>query len=199
MSLDVNPLKTVVRVMGIDPSTTNMGVFVVDVDLETMRPFKLVYANTIYGEKVLYDIPEQFDDTADTSVSARSYCLARALSELIEILVPDVGICEDNFLGMSALTFKQLIQFVSQVREAFNKNGIHLSYVLPNLAKDIVGANFRGTTKDDVKKGLLAYPHLEVPDHYNLEHCDEHTVDAGAVVLYRAETLAKHYGVYHAG
>lgn len=182
--------------MGIDPSTTNMGVFVVDVDLKTRRPFKLVYANTIYGDKVLYDIPVQFDDTNETSVAARSYCLARALGEIIELLTPDVGICEDNFLGMSALTFKQLIQFVSQVREAFNKNGIHLSYVLPNLAKDIVGANFRGTTKDDVKKGLLTYSHLEIPDHYDLNLCDEHTVDAGAVVLYRAECIAKHYGVW---
>lgn len=189
------PRVDVVRIMGIDPSTSNMGVFVLDINLKERKPFELVYANTIYGAKVLFDIPPQFDDTASTSVAARSYCLARSLGELIDIYEPSVGICEDNFLGMSALTFKQLIQFVSLTREAFNTRGVHLSYVLPNLAKDIVGANFKGTQKEDVKKGLLEYKHLDW-NGVDLNLSDEHTVDSGAVTLYRAEQLAKHYGVW---
>jgi Holliday junction resolvasome RuvABC endonuclease subunit len=184
----------VVRVMGIDPSTTNMGVFVVDVNIAVSAPFELVYANTIYGDKVVYDVPVQFDDTAGTSVSARSFCLARALGTLIEIYKPTVGICEDNFLGMSALTFKQLIQFVGLVREEFNKHDIHLSYVLPNLAKAIVGANFKGTQKEDVRKGLLEYPWLNA-NGIDLSLLDEHSVDSGAVTLYRCEQIAENYGV----
>lgn len=184
-----------VRVMGIDPSTTNMGVFVVDVNIEKPEKFKLVYANTIYGEKVCYDIPIQFDDLAGTRLLARTYGLFRSLKSLVEIHEPDTGICEDNFMGMSPLTFKQLIQCVGLLRQAFIENDTHLSYVLPNQAKEIVKANFRGTTKEDVQKGLKEYGGLDAGD-FDISLMDEHTTDAGAVCLYRCEQIAKDYGVY---
>jgi len=209
---DLIKVPHVVRVMGIDPSTTNMGVTVIDVDISERKPFKLVYCNTIYGEKVTYDVPEQYDDTAATGVAARSFCLARALGALIDIYMVDwlnredevfglllsksvTGITEDNFLGMSALTYKQLVQFVSLSHQEFINRGIHVSNVLPNQAKDIVGANFRGTTKDDVRKGLLAYDWLDWGD-VDLEVTDEHANDSNAVTLYRCEVLAKQWGVF---
>lgn len=208
---DLKKVPHVVRVMGIDPSTTNMGVTVIDVDISTRKPFQLVYCGTIYGDKVTYDVPEQYDDTAATGVMARSYCLARALGVLIDIYMIDwidkaketlqevsqslTAIIEDNFLGMSALTFKQLIQFVSLADEEFVSRGIHVSKVLPNLAKDIVGANFRGTTKEDVRKGLLAYDWLNWGE-VDLNLTDEHANDSGAVTLYRCEVLAKQWGVF---
>lgn len=207
MSADLK-VPHVVRVMGIDPSTTNMGVTVIDVDLSKRTPFKLVYCGTIYGEKVTYDVPLQYDDTAGTGVLARSYCLARALGTLIDILLVDwineldakvsrsvTGITEDNFLGMSALTFKQLIQFVSLTHEQFIDRGIHVSNVLPNQAKDVVGANFRGTTKDDVRNGLIEYDWLDWGE-IDLEVTDEHANDSGAVTLYRCEVLAIQHGVF---
>lgn len=184
-----------VRVLGIDPGTKNLGVCVIDVDLINKEHFDLVYVSTILGEQLLYDIPIQFNDLIDTGIEARSFALGRALGELIDIYEPDIGICEDNFLGMSPLTFKQLIQFVSMAREAFNSRGIHLSYVFPNLAKDIVGANFRGSQKEDVKVGLLKYPYLNNKG-IDLDKIDEHAVDAVAVCLYRCEQLAKDHGVF---
>lgn len=181
--------------MGIDPSTTNMGVFVVDVNIEKAAKFELVYANTIYGDKLLYDIPVQFDDLAGTKVLARTYGMYRSLKNLVAIYEPDSGICEDNFMGMSPLTFKQLIQCVGLLLRAFVENDTHLSYVLPNQAKEIVKANFRGTTKEDVQKGLLEYSALNIGE-FDVTLMDEHTTDAGAVALYRCEQIAKDYGVY---
>lgn len=195
MSLDLRP-EHVVRVMSIDPSTTNLGVWVIDVNIAEKVPFKLVYASTLYGEQLCYDVPAQFDDTNETGVAARSYCMSRAVDTLLDLYKPDTGICEDNFLGMSALTFKQLIQCVSLLREAFGKHNIHMSYVLPNLAKAIVGANFKGTQKEDVRKGVLAYSWLEAGE-IDLSVLDEHAIDAGAIGLYRCEMIAKQYGVSH--
>jgi len=199
----------VLRVVGIDPSTTNMGVCIIDVDLTHQTPFKLVYANTIKGDKVLYDIPVQFDDTAGTGVLARSYCLARALGNLLRIYSTDweeddkvlrsmTGICEDNFLGASPGTFKQLIQFVSFVQEQFVNNEIHLSYVLPMLAKEVVGAAFKGTQKEDVREGVMEYKWLDAGD-CDLSLLDEHSIDATAVTLFRCEVLGQHYEVFHGG
>lgn len=180
--------------MGIDPSTTNMGVWVVDINLAKSEPFKLIYGNTIYGDKVLYDVPVQFDDLASTQILARTYCLGRSLGTLIEIYKPDTAICEDNFLGMSPLTWKQLIQCVGILREVFTDHGVHLSYVMPLDAKDIVDANFPGTSKSDVREGLLEYPWLSTED-VDVTVMDEHSIDAGAVTLYRCEQISKDYGV----
>lgn len=207
-------LKTpeIVRVIGIDPSTTNMGVCIIDVDLTVKTPYKLVYVNTIKGDKVLYDIPIQYDDTTATSVLARSYCLSRALGELLDFYTTEfvlhddgemevrqrhlTGIIEDNFLGAAVLTFKQLVQFVSLAQNAYISRGIHVSSVLPNPAKDIVGANFKGSQKEDVHKGVMAYEHLDSTG-FDLTVLDEHSADSVAVTLYRCEMIAKHYGVFH--
>lgn len=184
-----------IRVFGEDPSTSCMGVFVVDVNIKKPEPFKLLYVNTIFGDKGLYDIPVQFDDTAGTGVMARSYAMMRSTNILVQIFEPDTAICEDNFLGMSPLTFKQLIQVVALQREAFTNNDVHLSMVLPRIAKQIVNADFPGSTKQDVLIGLMDYPWLDTGD-IDLSLIDEHSADSGAITLYRCEQIAKHYGVY---
>lgn len=188
----------ILRVMAFDPSTTNLGISFIDINVKKSEKFKLIYCNTIFGEKVCYDIPAQFDDRAATGVLARSYALSRASRELIKIYEPDTAICEDNFLGVSAGTFKQLIQAVSLLREAVNSFGLnlHMSYVLPNLAKAIVEASFKGTTKEDVQAGLRKYRNLETIG-IDLDKVDEHSADSAVVGLYRAEQIAKDYGVWN--
>ena len=185
----------IARVMGIDPSTTNMGVSITDTHLYKQEKIQLVYSNTIFGQQVNYDIPDQFNDNINgTGVLARSYGLSRALKNLINIYEPDIIICEDNFLGMSAGTFKQLIQAVSLLREACNTANTpkHLSYVLPNLAKATVGANFVGTQKDDVKKGVIAYTNLDA-NGIDLNLLDEHSIDSLAITLYQSEMIIEDY------
>lgn len=184
-----------IRVFGEDPSTSCMGITVIDVNIKKKEPFKLQYINTIFGDKNLYDIPVQFDDTASTCVMARSYAMMRSTGMLVQIFEPDTAICEDNFLGMSPLTFKQLIQVVGLQQQIFTENGVHLSMVLPRIAKAIVGADFTGSTKEDVHKGLMAYPWLDAGD-IDLSKVDEHSADSGAITLYRCEQIAKHYGVF---
>lgn len=188
-----------IRVLGIDPSTTNMGVTIIDIHLEKVKGVlpkpKLIYSNTIFGEQVKYDIPADFDDTINgTSVLARSWALGRALKNIINIYEPDVAICEDNFLGVSPGTFKQLIQAVALLREACNdaNKGLHLSYVLPRLAKATVGANFAGTQKEDVRKGVLDYAQL---DHNGIDVSilDEHSIDSIAVALFQCELILKDF------
>lgn len=172
-----------------------MGVTVMDVNITKPEPFKLLYMNTIFGDKALYDIPKQFDDRAGTSVAARSYAMMRSLDTLIQIFEPDTGICEDNFLGMSPLTFKQLIQVVSMLCQACSKNHLHLSYVLPRLAKQVVGADFPGSKKEDVHIGVMDYKWMDHGE-INVSLADEHSADSGAITLYRCEQIARHYGVF---
>ena len=195
MSYRVKP-DSCIRVMSFDPSTTNLGISVFDVNVMVRKPFELIYSNTIYGEKVIEHVNPQFDDRAGTGVAARSYGLMRSVIKLVNIYEPDTAICEDNFLGVSPKTFKQLIQAVAQIREAVNSvDGLHLSYVPPREAKDIVGANFSATQKEDVHKGILKYRWLKSKG-IDLNLLDEHSVDSVAIGLFRCEQIAKDYGVW---
>ena len=200
----------VLRVIAIDPSTTNMGVCIIDVDISQRTPFKLVYVNTIKGDRVLYDIPEQYDDTKDTGVLARCYGLARALAGIIDVYITEwvdkvnkfVKVCvtaiiEDNYLGRSPSTFKQLIQAVSMLQAPFIERGIHVSTVTPIPPKETVGVTEKGSDKADVHNGVMAYPHLDSTG-FDLTVIDEHSSDATAIGLYRCEIIAKDYGVFYA-
>lgn len=185
----------VIRVLSIDPSTSCMGVSVFDVNVKVKEPFKLLYMNTIFGDKLLYDIPVQYDDLANTGVTARSFGMSRSMSTLIQIFEPDTGICEDNYLGPNPLTFKQLIQAVGMLREAFTMNEVHLSFVLPRLAKAVVKADFSGSKKEDVHKGVMEYKWLDAGE-IDLTLADEHSADSVAIGLYRCEQIARHHGVH---
>lgn len=201
----------VLRVIAIDPSTTNMGICIMDVDLSKRAPFKLVYVNTIKGDRVLYDIPDQYDDTINgTGVLARCYGLARALAGIIDAYITTwadklnkfVKVCvtaiiEDNYLGRSPGTFKQLIQAVAMLEMPFIERGVHVSTVTPIPPKETVGVTKKDSDKKDVHNGVMAYEHLD-SEGFDLTVIDEHSSDATAICLYRCEIIAKGYGVFHA-
>lgn len=198
VSTDFIKTEDTIRILGIDPGTTSMGVTIIDVNIFKIEKFKLRYVNTIFGDKVNYAVPEQFDDHDVTGVEARCYGLARSFKQLSELYLPDVVICEDNYLGASPDTFKQLIKCVNLLREFANKLDLHMSYVLPNLAKEIVGANFRGSTKEDVMHGIQSYAWLDSTG-FDLSVLDDHSADSVAITLYRCEQLAKQYKVFDDG
>jgi len=183
------------RVISTDQSTSCTGVSVFDVNLVRPEPFKLLYMNTIFGDKLLYDIPVQFDDLGSTKVMARSWAMARSLNMLIQVFEPDMGIGEDNFLGASPETFKNLIKLTEILRGPFVENDVHLSLVLPRLAKAVVGADFKGSEKKDVHIGLMKYPYLDA-NGIDLSIVDEHSADSGAIGLWRCEKLARDHGVF---
>lgn len=183
------------RVISMDQSTSCTGVSVFDVNLRKPEPIKLLYMNTIFGDKLLYDIPDQYNDLAGTKVLARSWAMARSINMLIQVFEPDMGIGEDNFLGLSPETFKNLIKLTEILRSPFVENNVHLSLVLPRLAKAIVGADFKGSTKDDVRIGLMNYPYLD-SNGIDLSIVDEHSSDSGAIGLWRCEKLARDHGVF---
>lgn len=183
------------RVISLDQSTSCTGVSVFDVNLMKPAPIKLQYMNTIFGDKLLYDIPVQYDDLSSTKVLARSWAMARSINMLIQVFEPDMGIGEDNFLGPSPETFKNLIKLTEILRSPFVENDVHFSFVLPRLAKAVVGADFKGSTKDDVRIGLMNYPHLD-SNGIDLSIVDEHSSDSGAIGLWRCEKLARDHGVF---
>lgn len=182
-----------VRSLAIDPSTSRMGVSVIDINLKQTEKFKLVWVETIHGEKQEHISSTNYDD--EGAVQSRIYGLSKAYGKLLTFFNPTIVGCEDNFLGPSPDTFKRLIEAVSLLRKETEGygNGLYMVIVPPKAAKETVGANFKGTQKEDVTKGIKAYPAINLNGH-SLDSLDEHSIDAIAINLNLCERIAKQRG-----
>lgn len=193
--IEVFPLhEDCIRSIALDPSTQHMGVSILDINLKKPSKFKLIYANTIHGEKLCHLAGTNFND--EGKVQSRIHGVAKGYGHLLRVYNPTVAICEDNFLGASPDTFKRLVEAVTLVRleTQLYGNGLYMSSVKPNVAKEIVGANFKGTKKEDVQRGLLKYTRLDF-NGFDVSKFDEHTTDSIAINLYLAELITRDRGV----
>lgn len=168
-----------VRVLGIDPGTVNLGAGGLELDPYVRKPFKLVYADTIMGEHNEYGI------RGDNPNQIKAKGLTRAYGHIFDLFGPNVVGCEDNFLKMNPASFKRLIEVVSylNIYTVTNKKDVPFKLILPRLAKQIVGADFHGSTKDDVTKGLKACPFLDL-NGFDLDSLTEHANDGILLGLY---------------
>lgn len=177
------------KIMGVDPGIVNVGLAALEVCIEENRPFKLVYADTILGVHNDYGLIDDGQKTMAAEGLTRSY------SQALKVIDPDFVGCEDNFLGLSPSSFKRLIEVVSYFRLHTSQVSkvIWFKLVLPRLAKQIVGADFRGATKDDVTKGLKTCSFLDL-NGIDPDNLTEHANDAILIALYFAVQYYKDLG-----
>lgn len=178
-----------ITIMGIDPGTTSLGFGALEVCIHERKPFKLIYAETVLGEY------NEFGIRADGPHQTRAKGLTRVFDHVFDLLNPNIVGCEDNFLGLNPASFKRLIEVVSyfNIHTVTNKKDTPFRLVLPRLGKQIVKADFRGSTKDDVKKGLLECPFLDL-NGFDLDQHTEHAHDGILMALYIAVQYYKDLG-----
>lgn len=187
--------KFVIRGVGIDPSTTRMGISFIDINIKetSNKPFKLIYVNTLIGEKLLFDIPPCYDDEGKL---ARCYGLARAYESLLNIYHPDIVTCESNFLSRDPSSFKALIEIVSMLRNKTSEYGknLFMSTITPNMAKAIVSDDWKHKGKDPIREGLMVYPYLDL-NGCNLDNLGNDAIDSIAINLFRCVYILNYYGI----
>lgn len=178
-----------VKILGIDPGTGQLGAAALEVDCYERKKFKLIYADTLSGEH------NEFGVRADNPSQTRAKGLTRAYGHVFDMIDPTVVGCEDNFLGVNPASFKRLIEVVSylNIYTVTNKADTPFKLVLPRLAKQIVKVDFRGTTKDDVTKGLRECPFLDL-NGFDLDTLTEHANDGILIALYVAVQYYKDLG-----
>lgn len=178
-----------VNILGIDPGTGQLGAGALEVDIYERKPFKLIYADTLSGEH------NEFDVRSDNKAQNRAKGLTRAYGHVFDLIDPTAVGCEDNFLGVNPASFKRLIEVVSyfNIYTVTNKKDTPFKLILPRLAKQIIKVDFRGTTKDDVTKGLKACPFLDI-NGFDLDKLTEHANDGILIALYVAVQLYKDLG-----
>lgn len=178
-----------IRILGIDPGITNLGAAALEVNCYERKPFKLTYADTLKGEN------NEFGVSQENQTQVRALGLTRAYGHIFNFIEPTIVSCEDNFLGPSAQSFKRLIEVVSFIHQHTVNSGKKVGFkqVLPRLAKQIINVDFRGTTKDDVTKGLRECTFLDL-NGFDLDKLTEHANDAVLLALYTAVQYYKDIG-----
>lgn len=177
-------------VLGIDPGTVFMGAAVLKINTERPEPFKLVYADTLRGDMNNYNISDESLHLKDAKG------LVRAFAYLVDWHEPDFVTCEDNFFGMAnPASFKRLIEVVTMMGYCLNSERPKVPFhtVLPRLTKQIINVDFVGSTKEDVRDGLLKTSLLDLGD-FDLFKLSQHANDAVLIALYDAVMLYRAYG-----
>jgi hypothetical protein len=184
------------RVVGLDPGTDTMGVATIDVFLGMDQAPVLVEVQTFSGEQLgraYRHVSEFHGDRVARLVAHEENLLGYFM-----YLQPHCIISESPFLGRFPQAYAALVTCIEAIRRAVIRYSAYmpLLQVDPPTVKLVVGVKGRGTTKDDVKRGLLqliAQGRLLNPYQIDIEGLDEHSVDAIVVALSRAEYLLANF------
>lgn len=175
------PTDSIIRIVGIDPGTTTLGLAILDVDLDTLVP-TLVYGYTNNAEKATKHI--EWKKTMLGSRDVRLENHKDYLDDILEYTQPILIAAESPFLKMSRVSsYEALVECYDMIRKSVWKHNptLFLRRIDPITVKNYVGVSHIGTDKEDVRKAVIArYANLCHPS-VDIHSLDEHTIDAVAV------------------
>lgn len=184
------------RVVGLDPGTDTMGVATIDVFLGTDQAPILTEVRTFSGEA----LSRSYRHVAHyhSERTARLMAHEDNLLGYFTYLQPHSIIAESPFLSRFPQAFAALTLCFEVIRRAVFRYNPYMPFfaVDPPTVKLCVGVKGKGTTKDDVKRGLqkaIANGRLLNPYQIDIEALDEHSVDAIVVALTRVEYLLANF------
>lgn len=188
------------RVAGIDPGTTTLGLSFLDLYLTNGRCV-IAYSKTVDGGKLGKDYRLEAETHGDRF--SRLTAMEDFLFVIFETMQPHAFCTESPFLRKFPATFAALTECVSHCRRAVHRYDRHMPMDLvdpPTAKKDVGMMIKKGSTKDDVKAAILrlvesklpnGLPALEVAPDVNLDELDEHEIDSIAVAYHLVQQLRK--------
>lgn len=182
------------RIFSIDPGTNTLGTVVIDIDLTTLG-VSLQHAMTFKGNSMMRHMGGDIADIhGDREAKLRAH--HDNLLKLLSSYQPNVVICEAPFIGRFAASGLALNECLCALRRAvaIYDPSLPLETVEPQAAKAAVGAAFKGSQKEDVRKGVLQQNFLQNPYGIDIRSLDEHTIDAIAIGIYKAKLVCGSLG-----
>lgn len=179
------------RILGIDPGTDTLGASVLEVDLVT-REVVLLESSTFDGTQ----LARYFTNVATWHGDRAARLMAHEanLYGYMVFMQPHSVIAESPFLRKFPQAFAALTECMSHIRRAVIRYDpfMPLLQIDPPTVKLAMGVGKKGSTKDDVKRGLIAEiiaGRILNPNNIDIELLDEHSVDSIAVAYTRARFI----------
>lgn len=180
----------VVRIVGIDPGSTNMGFGVIEASL-TQNKIVSCAAKTLNTAKILCS---ELDEKVHSARYARIFALTDTLHDMFVETQPIMVACESPFMSRRRpMAYGALMETVYAVRIALRRydSTIPLDLVDPPTAKIAVGAK-GNAGKEDVLKAFLNLNAGEIGNSFDAQRSqrgvselDEHSSDALAIAYWR--------------
>ena len=179
-----------VRVVGIDPGSTNMGFGVIEGDVIAGKVISCS-AITLNANKIQCS---ELDERVHSARYARIFALTEALHDLFVQTRPTLVACESPFMSRRRpMAYGALMETVYAVRIALRRydSTIYLDLVDPPTAKIAVGAK-GNADKDAVLKAVLSLEGGSVFSSFDekrsgraIGSLDEHSSDSLAIAYWR--------------
>jgi Holliday junction resolvasome RuvABC endonuclease subunit len=176
------------RILGIDPSTTSVGIAVIDVDERIGVPHVL-WTETIKRNQVLKEFPWLLDVYDERS--AAIYAYKRYFYRLLDHFEPDFVTIESSYLGRNPGSYKALSEVIKTFGNTVMEWDCTIPFysITPSEVKNTLGVSGKSGEKGEMRSALL---HQVVPftaEELNLTQISEHEIDAVAVALSTAVRL----------
>ena len=172
------------RVMGVDPGTSCVGIGCLDY-LHEGGPIAVTQALTLFAK----DNQAPWCNLAELhgTRTMRLMNLASQLQDVIHDYQPHAVVVENNYLRASVDAFRSLVESVCMVRNTLYSYNplIPLHMVDPTTVKKLAGV--KGKIKDKDKKTAVREalrPRTDLTWMMNIDDLDEHSIDAIAIALY---------------
>lgn len=179
--LQLPPSREPLRVVGIDPGTSTMGVAALSWDFQSPFRVQQAFTLTVTGRELPYQALSELHGNRHSRLRNQGEVLHAFLTDYR----PHAVVCEAPYMGSFAQSFMALTEAICEVRHRvqFYDPQVPLYTIDPTTVKKTVGVKIsRKMDKEDVRIALVnrADVQWEVPP----QSLDEHGVDAVAVAMY---------------
>lgn len=180
----------IVRVIGIDPGTTTLGVGVIVGDLKNKKIISCA-ARTINAAKLCVS---ELDKTVHSDKYARIFAIAKSISTILAETQPIAVACESPFMSRRRPSaYGPLVEIIYAVRKTLHEydNTMSLDLIDPPTAKIAVGAKGNSdkvAVLSAIEKLIKNNPDFQFDAKRSgceLKELDEHSSDAIAIAYWR--------------
>ncbi len=187
-NLTINYTNKPYRIMAIDPGSREMGLTIMDVDLETMHKH-VVFCDTFYTDFIMRSRVRHMHSYQDETYQ-RLALLHEIITDKLHQFNPSCFVTEGYYFRRMVTAYRSLAECCLMARNAVDEyGGIEFFVYEPSVVKQSVGV--KGGEKDktvlmDIIKDL---PDISFGNYIDLNALDSHACDSVAVAYTRATNI----------
>ncbi len=171
------------RIIGIDPSVDNMGVGILDIDIDTYRVV-VVESYTVHGKDHVKKYPHIAKYHGERVAKLHGH--GEHFIKVFDQWDPNAVAIETPFMGRFPAAYGALKECVCTVTNALISHDftMPLNGIDPKSVKNAIGVSAGSKDKNDMQAALSLHKGIEWGNGLNAGMLDEHSVDAIAVAYW---------------